>query len=153
MSVSRSPWYREGLRFRCTRCGNCCRGAGNVWVAADEIAALAESLELSDGDFRKGYVRRSGLGIVLRQKRDQDCVFWSASSGCAVYEQRPRQCRTYPFWRGIVHSRKSWEDESRGCPGIGRGDLDLETEIAQTAGADGIPAHRTRVRVEGSSGS
>jgi Fe-S-cluster containining protein len=151
MSDNRNPWYGgEGLRFRCTRCGSCCRGAGNVWVSADEIAALAEKLRLADADFRSRYTRLSGRGSVLRHKRNQDCVFWSASSGCEVYEQRPRQCTTYPFWRGIVHSRDNWGDEARGCPGIGGGDLHPESEITQTAAADGIPVHRTRVRVEGS---
>lgn len=143
-----APWYREGLRFRCTRCGGCCRGAGNVWVSDDEIARLARDLELSDEDFRAGYTRRSGRGIVLRQQRNQDCVFWSASSGCQVYEQRPRQCRSYPFWQAIVHSRNDWEDESDSCPGIGEGDLYGEAEISRSASADGIPAHRTRAHLE-----
>ena len=150
MSEDRRRWYHEGLRFGCTRCGNCCRGAGNVSVSADEIGALAEGLGLSDDAFRSRYTRRSGPGIVLRQKRNQDCVFWSASSGCEVYEQRPRQCSTYPFWRGIVHSRDNWEGESRSCPGIGHGDWHSESEIGQTTAADGIPERRTRVRVEGS---
>ena len=148
MSDARKPWYYEGLRFSCTRCGNCCRGAGNVWVSDDEIAALASRLDLSDDDFRTTYTRRSGRGNVLGHKRNQDCVFWNASTGCEVYPQRPRQCSSYPFWRGVVHSQDNWEDESRSCPGIGQGDLHAESEITATAAADGIPAHRPRVRVE-----
>src|SRR2546428_221024 len=39
------PWYQDGLRFRCTRCGNCCTGApGFVWVNDEEIAAIADYL-------------------------------------------------------------------------------------------------------------
>ena len=31
--VRAEPWYRDGLRFACTRCGACCTGApGYVWV-------------------------------------------------------------------------------------------------------------------------
>ena len=148
MSDGGTLWYREGLRFRCTRCGNCCRGDGNVWVSDAEIGALATRLGLSDSDLRSGYTRRSGRGIVLAQKRNQDCIFFDGSSGCEVYADRPRQCRTYPFWRGIVHSRDDWDDESRCCPGIGRGDLHPPSEIAQTAATDGIPEHRTRTRVD-----
>jgi len=149
MTDARKPWYQAGLRFGCTRCGNCCRGAGNVWVSDEEVAALAARLELSQDDFRAGYTRRSGRGVVLRQKRNQDCVFWSASAGCEVYERRPRQCQSYPFWFGNVHSRDNWQSESRSCPGIGRGELHAEPEISATAAADGIPADRTRLRVEG----
>ena len=37
------PWYQDGLRFRCTRCGHCCTGTpGNVWINEEEIAAIAE---------------------------------------------------------------------------------------------------------------
>lgn len=147
MSDQAQPWYRDGLRFRCTRCGYCCRGPGNVWVSDDEIAGLADQLELSDEDLRRSYTRRSGRGIVLRQRRNHDCVFWNASSGCEVYEKRPRQCQTYPFWRGLVHSRDNWDDESRSCPGIGAGDLRSESEIAETIAADGIPEHRTRAHL------
>ena len=37
------PWYEDGLRFRCTRCGACCTGSpGFVWVNAEELADIAE---------------------------------------------------------------------------------------------------------------
>ena len=40
------PWYRDGLRFTCTRCGNCCTGApGFVWVSPEELATLADYLD------------------------------------------------------------------------------------------------------------
>jgi Fe-S-cluster containining protein len=85
--------------------------------------------------------------VVLHQKRNQDCVFWSGASGCEVYEQRPRQCSSYPLWRAVVHAREKWQAESRSCPGIDRGDLHPESEITQTAATDGIPLDRTRSRL------
>ncbi len=37
------PWFEDGLRFRCTRCGNCCTGApGYVWVNDEELSAIAD---------------------------------------------------------------------------------------------------------------
>ena len=142
-------WYQDGLRFRCTRCGSCCRGAGNVWIADDEIATLATSLEMSDAQFRVAYTRRAGDGIVLRQKRNQDCVFWSSGHGCSVYAQRPRQCGSYPFWSAIVHSRENWGAEAGSCPGIGAGELHPAEEIVARASADGIPERRTKLRERG----
>ena len=33
MTADSPEWYRDGLRFECTRCGACCTGApGYVWV-------------------------------------------------------------------------------------------------------------------------
>ena len=143
---SAEPWYADGLRFECSRCGHCCRGAGNVWVSDPDIASLARALEVSDAELRALYTRRAGRsGLLLRQKRNQDCVFWKPESGCQVYAQRPRQCRTYPFWRGIVHSRESWESEASSCPGIGHGSLHAAEGIEAKAADDGIPERRTRL--------
>ena len=40
------PWYRYGLSFECTQCGNCCTGGpGFVWVEEEEIRAIADFLD------------------------------------------------------------------------------------------------------------
>ena len=55
------PWYAEGLCFSCTYCGNCCSGApGYVWVAYQEIAALARALGLTTEQFETHHTRRVG---------------------------------------------------------------------------------------------
>lgn len=41
---------------------------------------------------------------------------------CTIHEVKPRQCATYPFWPEIVESARSWQNEQRSCPGIGRGE-------------------------------
>ena len=144
---SSERWYRNGLRFECGRCGHCCRGAGNVWISDAEIASLARALEVSDDELRALYTRRVGRrGIVLRQKRNQDCVFWHSDSGCQIYAQRPRQCRSYPFWDAVVRSRESWEAEASCCPGIGRGAPHPASSIEVSAADDGIPRRRTRLQ-------
>ncbi len=142
-----SPWYKEGLRFDCTRCGRCCRGPGNVWISDSEIEALARLTGRSVEAFRKIQVRRlGGRELVLRQKRNRDCVFWDESKGCSVYSARPQQCRSYPFWKANLRSEDDWKPEQRSCPGVGQGPLiDLETIESKLAN-DGIPDHRTRAR-------
>jgi len=133
------PWYREGLRFGCTRCGNCCRGAGTVRVSDAEIAALAGRLELTDAEFRAMYIRPlRGGELSLRELRNRDCVFYDpAAPGCRVYEQRPRQCRSWPFWGGVVHSAERWNEEARSCPGMNRGPLHDADTISRGVAADG----------------
>jgi Fe-S-cluster containining protein len=139
-------WYRDGLRFECGRCGHCCRGAGNVWVTDADVARLAEVLEVSDAELRARYTRRRSRGVSLRQKRNQDCVFWDAETGCQVYAQRPRQCRSYPFWAAVVRTSESWQAEAERCPGVGRGPLHSATAIDASAADDGIPRARTRLK-------
>lgn len=115
-----------------------------MWVSDSEIEALAQLTERSVEEFRSTHVKRSGRrGLVLRQKRNQDCVFWDDSAGCKVYSARPRQCRTYPFWKAILRSEYDWQSERRSCPGVGEGPLhDLEA-IESKLADDGIPEHRT----------
>ncbi len=137
--MSAASWYRDGLCFTCTRCGNCCRGfPGTVRVDDAEIAALAARLELQVQEFRDRYTRVMPEGFVsLTEKPDYDCVFWDRDHGCLVYEQRPTQCRTWPFWRGNLVSPEAWEEQAQGCPGMNSGRLhgldEIEDRAAKTS--------------------
>lgn len=128
------PWYRAGLRFACTRCGNCCRGAGTVRVSDAEIATLARRLELADDEFRAMYTRRlRGGELSLRELRNRDCVFYDREArGCRVYGDRPGQCRSWPFWNAVVHSPERWAEEAQDCFGMNRGRLHGAEEIRRT---------------------
>src|SRR5256714_15433934 len=92
-----APWYRDGLKFQCTRCGACCTGApGYVWVDAEEIARLAEHLGQTSEQFARRYLRRVGDRFSLIEKPGGDCIFWDKQAGCTVYSARPVQCQTWP---------------------------------------------------------
>src|SRR5690606_5106857 len=52
------PWYKDGLKFTCTQCGNCCTGApGVVWVDDGEIEKIADYLGKSTGEVRLFHTR------------------------------------------------------------------------------------------------
>jgi hypothetical protein len=132
-------WYEAGLAFACTRCGNCCTGApGTVLVTPEEIERLAAAVELDVDAFRAIYTRRiSGEAISLREKADGACVLYDPEQGCTVYRSRPRQCETFPFWRGIVASASAWESEARTCPGLNRGPIRSADEVDAISRRDG----------------
>jgi hypothetical protein len=120
------PWYAAGLRFECTRCGNCCSGApGYVWVSDDEIAALARRLSLTPAQFTERHTRVLGRRRSLLEQPGGDCEFLrrqpAGLTTCAVHDVRPVQCRTWPFWRSNLESEETWVTTARECPGIGRG--------------------------------
>lgn len=119
------PWYRDGLRFECTQCGDCCTGApGYVWVNADEIRSLAEAHDLSVGDFERRYVRKVGQRKSLIERSNGDCIFFDGQTRkCRVYAVRPLQCRTWPFWDSNLRSPATWQETCRACPGSGVGKL------------------------------
>jgi Fe-S-cluster containining protein len=122
---SSEPWYREGLRFQCTACGDCCTGApGYVWVNKDDIAALAAEVGLDVATFETQYVREIGVRKSLLEYPNGDCVFFDGQSRkCRVYAARPRQCRTWPFWDSNLRSPEAWAETCRVCPGSGTGRL------------------------------
>ncbi len=125
------PWYEKGLRFQCTGCGCCCIGApGYVWVNKAEIEAMASVLRLEVEEFERRYVRLIGIRKSLIEFSDGNCVlFDDHSRGCQVYEVRPRQCRTWPFWASNLRTPETWQQTCRDCPGAGHGPLISLREI------------------------
>jgi hypothetical protein len=123
--MSTTPWYQAGLRFQCTQCGDCCTGApGHVWVNKEEIEAMAAVLNLPAGEFQTRYVRRVGIRKSLIEFSNGDCVFFhSESRTCQMYDARPRQCRTWPFWNSNLAGPAAWERAAADCPGCNRGPL------------------------------
>ncbi|MEL7238993.1 MAG: YkgJ family cysteine cluster protein [Planctomycetota bacterium] len=129
-------WYAGGLKFRCTCCGNCCTGpTGYVWVSDEEIHKLADHLGEPEVEVRRRFVRKIGKRQSFKERRepngDYDCVFLKPLPGddpngkrvrgCSIYEVRPLQCRTWPFWDGLLDEPESWDSAAEHCPGMNRG--------------------------------
>lgn len=124
--VEEKRWYREGLRFECTQCGNCCTGApGFVWVNEEEIGAIARMLGEPDLEkFEQLFVRQVKNRKSLVEFPNGDCVFFdSEQRHCRVYDVRPRQCRTWPFWDSNIKTPQAWKETCEICPGSGQGKL------------------------------
>lgn len=127
-----------GLRFGCTQCGNCCSGGpGVVLLSDDEIDALAERLSLPREQFVRTFTHQTSRGPSLNEKvspNGLDCVFLDRASVpgravCGVYEDRPSQCRSWPFWDELTRSRRDWVKASADCPGLDQGRLYAPEEI------------------------
>ena len=126
------PWYEKGLEFSCTGCSKCCQVDGDVWLAPEEATNIVTYLRDSGGDdsttsfdinvFKKKYVRAAispvGLDGDLSQswmslkRKDGACTFLDSSGKCKIYDARPVQCYTYPFWPSLVDDPDSWNEES-----------------------------------------
>jgi uncharacterized protein len=127
-------FYETGLRFQCQKCSGCCRGeSGYVFLQEDDIGRLAGRLAMTRDFFLERYCYVVDMGIErlysLKEKKNFDCVFWE--SGCSVYEDRPVQCSSYPFWAQLLESEEAWAAESTNCPGMGKGRLHSKREIEE----------------------
>ncbi|TVQ60070.1 MAG: YkgJ family cysteine cluster protein [Phycisphaerales bacterium] len=125
-------WYSEGLRFECTQCGACCTGAeGYVLVSDEESRAIAARIGMSVEAFRRKYTHMTPAGRSLTEvvtEHGRDCVFLDRESVpgkavCSLYEDRPMQCRTFPWWPETLRSEKSWARTAKACEGVGRGSV------------------------------
>ena len=128
------PWYRDGLQFECTVCGRCCTGgSGYVWVSQEEINGIAAQMGLAPPVFEQVFtwtVRPKK--VSLKEYPNGDCVLLSDKTRrCRVYEKRPIQCRTWPFWSQNLVSANTWSAVAATCPGCNRGRLYTLEEIEE----------------------
>jgi Fe-S-cluster containining protein len=133
--MSSKPWYHKGLRFECTRCGNCCRNHGEyafVYLTEADLAAIPAHLGLPRAEFVARYCTTDDGWTVLRMDQPA-CPFLGPDSGCTIYPVRPKQCATWPFWSENL-DRAIWEGPVRDCcPGIGKGPKTSAEEIDRIA--------------------
>ena len=102
------------LLFKCTGCGKCCSVDGAVYVNSVEITALAKAKRMPLKDFAAAHVGLSEEGAAddLNPSGDRRTVILDRAADrgggcsllnedgrtCSVYNARPIQCATYPFW-------------------------------------------------------
>ncbi len=129
----RPYFFDDGLRFTCTGCGQCCTGEpGTVHMNDAEADQIAARLGLARADFLAQYAYPFEDGHSLKEKPNGDCVFFE-DRRCGIYEDRPTQCRTYPFWPENLRSEAAWKRTAKACPGVNAGRLHTREEILRRA--------------------
>lgn len=105
----------------CERCGGkCCTGqSGNVFASNDEIALLAAHLGLKFDEFAQIYLRKVRWKWSFKEVEFENgfaCVFFDTQRRCCgIYELRPRQCRSFPFWEYFKTHKEELKQE---CIGV-----------------------------------
>ncbi len=117
----------EGFNFSfnssaCASCGGaCCIGeSGYIWVNYPEIEAIASYLNISIDSFAKEYLIRAKNRYSLKEFKVKElgysCIFFDTENRvCKIYDVRPKQCRTFPFW-GVYKS--DTKELIKECPGV-----------------------------------
>ena len=122
-----APEASRGLRFSCTQCGKCCWTRGeysHVYVTPEDLKNLAAALGMGVREARERYTFRDENGWTELDFESGRCVLLDPETQlCTVYESRPTQCRTFPFWPELMR-RNAWTAEAkRICEGVGQGDV------------------------------
>ena len=117
---------KEGFEYSfnpdaCATCqGKCCTGeSGYIYVNKVEVEKIALFLEIPTRDFVAQYLFKKGYKYSIKERKVEEsyeCIFYdSSANGCSIYEARPNQCKTFPFWDYY----KTRIDELKiECPGI-----------------------------------
>jgi len=127
-------WWSEGIKFECQGSGKCCTSHGEfgfVFLTLSDRKRFAKFFKLSTTEFTKKYCEKTnGAYHLIESKNNPDCMFLK-NKACTVYESRPTQCRTWPFWPEVMNA-KSWKKEVASfCPGIGKGKLYTKKDIVK----------------------
>jgi len=134
-----SSFYKDGLSFKCTGCGGCCQMDGEVWLDSNEFLSLTTKLGLPAEDVLDIYVdeiiagwvklKNSAPTTIAAASSNKDllvspniatndmiieqCIFLEKDTKrCTIYESRPVQCRTYPYWPTIIAYADTWKNEA-----------------------------------------
>jgi len=96
---------------------------------------MASILKMPPAEFEDQFVRKVGVRKSLTERPNGDCILLDVKTKkCTVYQYRPRQCRTWPFWDSNLKSPAAWAECCEACPGAGQGELvQLERIVEQAA--------------------
>lgn len=122
-------------RFECQEScgGKCCTRSWSVqapfvFLTKGNVDAISEYLGnppeafASYGEFEfTRFSKAPTRQWFLKLTDDGVCRFLKFGK-CMIYEVRPTQCRTYPFWPENMN-QSAFKNEGRHCPGIGKGDV------------------------------
>ena len=89
-----------------------------VDAGGEDRRRLAASLGIPTRQFTQLHCDKTN-GYFHLKETGPDCRFL-AGTRCGVYEARPTQCRTWPFWPENMAAR-SWTAIAAYCPGVGKG--------------------------------
>lgn len=118
-------WFKDAITFSCTSCGKCCKtkGSNRVYLNLAESEVMSSHLGLSLEAFHEKYTdnRLDKNGLMLKSIKQHEtkkqCTFLDGNK-CSIYEARPTQCKTYPFWPQNMIGPAEWVAESHMCEGI-----------------------------------
>jgi len=102
--------------FKCTNCGDCCKGYGGTFVTEKDIEDIADYIKADTEQFVKEYCQMSGEKPVLAQGKDGYCIFWDEL--CKIHPVKPRMCRQWPCLKSVLVDVANWHIMGAFCPGI-----------------------------------
>jgi Fe-S-cluster containining protein len=127
----------NGIKFECTKCGECCINKSdsvNVHLFLSDLNNISKLVGCNKNDFVAEYcnVIHDHFNfydctiivprIELKKRRNGSCVFLE-NKLCRIYLKRPFLCEIGPFHSGYMYNYMDFNNFKTFCNGIGRGTL------------------------------
>ena len=107
---------------RCESCeGDCCIGEpGYIWIKKEEQKKLASYLKISLLDLRSKYLKKVDYKYSIKENKIDNqnyaCIFFDLDKKqCSIYDVRPSQCISFPFWDYFKNKVNEVKEE---CPAV-----------------------------------
>ena len=95
---------------------------------------MAQRIGMDAAEFEQKFVKRVGMRRSLTERPNGDCVLLDEKTRkCTAYQERPRQCKTWPFWGSNIRTPQAWQEASQACPGCNKGNLVPLQQIVEQA--------------------
>lgn len=78
----------------CLQCANCCKNYSPRFKTPD-IKKISRHLKLKESEFIEKYLRVDEEGDYVA--KSLPCPFLGADNYCTIYEERPSDCRRFPY--------------------------------------------------------
>ncbi|MBO7147090.1 MAG: YkgJ family cysteine cluster protein [Lentisphaeria bacterium] len=110
----------EISKFKCVRCGTCCKWEGAVRVTEQEIDAIAAFLGIPLDEFiqKHTYLTPDRKSLSLLEKPDGSCCYYDDDAhACRIQPVKPAQCSAFPYewnfpgWEKLCKGAQQDEEE------------------------------------------
>ncbi|MBS1615342.1 MAG: YkgJ family cysteine cluster protein [Bacteroidetes bacterium] len=81
-------------KIDCLSCANCCKHYSPRFKQPD-IKRIAKRLHLKEGELIQRYLKLDNEGDFV--VHHSPCPFLGENNACSIYEDRPSDCRRYPY--------------------------------------------------------
>jgi uncharacterized protein len=81
-------------RVNCLQCANCCKHYSPRFKTPD-LKRISRHLKMKEGEFVETYLRLDEDGDYVAKKAP--CPFLGADNACQIYDERPSDCRRFPY--------------------------------------------------------
>jgi Fe-S-cluster containining protein len=102
-------------KIDCLQCANCCKNYSPRFKTPD-IKRISKHLKMKEGDFIETYLKIDEEGDYV--VRSTPCPFLQADNHCSIYEQRPSDCKRFPYTDEDVFIKRTQltQKNSTFCP-------------------------------------